>query len=376
MTAVSLRVAVLGAAGTIAPAIIRDLAASDEVAELILLDLDAARAQAAAVAHGSGKATGRAVDARSVDRLGGELRDARADVLVNAAAYRINLEAMLACLQAGCDYADLGGLYHMTRRQLELHDRFVAAGRLAILGIGSSPGKTNLMALRAVRELGGVGSELESIDVFAGGRDPAARDDGILRPPYSIETLLDELTLAPIVLRDGAPVEIAPLSPGGPVDYGDPIGGGDTIYTLHSELVSFGESFGAPAVSFRLSLAPPVLAKLTELVGADRATVAAASLAAGHPSNATVSVHLVRATTRGGDSVTVRARTNPFFGLGGSIVSTAAPIAAAVRLLARGSLTARGALPPERCIEPDEMFAELSARGCEFSVTAASQLSA
>jgi hypothetical protein len=67
-------------------------------------------------------------------------------------------------------------------------------------------------------------------------------------------------------------------------------------------------------------------------------------------------------------SVSVRARTSPHFGLGGSIVSTAAPIAAAVRLLARGSLTATGALPPELRIDPDEMFTELETRGCEFSV--------
>jgi saccharopine dehydrogenase-like NADP-dependent oxidoreductase len=50
-------------------------------------------------------------------------------------------------------------------------------------------------------------------------------------------------------------------------------------------------------------------------------------------------------------------------------VSTAAPAAAAVRLLARGSLTATGALPPERCVEPDELFAELETRGCSFSVS-------
>ena len=54
----------------------------------------------------------------------------------------------------------------------------------------------------------------------------------------------------------------------------------------------------------------------------------------------------------------------PHFGLGGSVVSTAAPAAAAVRLLARGSLTATGALPPERCIDPEEMFAELELRSC------------
>jgi hypothetical protein len=30
-----------------------------------------------------------------------------------------------------------------------------------------------------------------------------------------------------------------------------------------------------------------------------------------------------------------------------------------------------GAHPPERCLDPDEMFAELEQRGCEFSISAA-----
>jgi saccharopine dehydrogenase-like NADP-dependent oxidoreductase len=67
--------------------------------------------------------------------------------------------------------------------------------------------------------------------------------------------------------------------------------------------------------------------------------------------------------------VTVRAVSSPHFGLGGSIVSTAAPAAASVRLLARGALSATGVLPPERCIEPDDLFAELETRGCSFSVS-------
>jgi hypothetical protein len=64
----------------------------------------------------------------------------------------------------------------------------------------------------------------------------------------------------------------------------------------------------------------------------------------------------------------VRALSTPHFGLGGSVVSTAAPAAVTVRLMARGALTATGALPPERCIEPEQMFAELQTRGCAFSV--------
>ena len=37
--------------------------------------------------------------------------------------YRYNLEAMHGALEAGAHYVDLGGLFHMTRRQLELAPR-------------------------------------------------------------------------------------------------------------------------------------------------------------------------------------------------------------------------------------------------------------
>ena len=51
-----MRVAILGAGGIIAPAIVRDLAESEEASDLLLLDLDESRAQAVADAHGGGKA--------------------------------------------------------------------------------------------------------------------------------------------------------------------------------------------------------------------------------------------------------------------------------------------------------------------------------
>ena len=367
MAAPELSVAVLGAAGTIAPAIIHDLGVSDEVASMALLDLDPDKAAAAAREHGHGKATAARVDAREVDALAGAIRSAGASVLLNTASYRINLDAMRACLQAGCHYVDLGGLYRVTHDQLELGGEFQRAGRLAVLGIGSSPGKTNLMAAEIVERLGDGAEGIDAIDICAAGRDPAAPADGRLRPPYALQTLIDELTLAPVVLRDGHAVEIEPLSPGGTVDYGDPIGAGETIYTLHSELATFGQSFGCQNASFRLSLAPALLARLKELKQAPAEVVAAAAREAASPSNETVSVHLVIARAVDGEIVTARAITLPHFGLGGSVVSTAAPAAACVRLFARGALTATGAQPPERCIDPGLMFAELETRGCTFS---------
>jgi lysine 6-dehydrogenase len=361
-------VAVLGAAGTIAPAIVHDLAQSDEVASMALLDLDVNRDRAAGVAseHGAGKATAAGVDARDVDGLARALEGA--DILLNTASYRINLEAMRASLKAGCHYLDLGGLYWMTGRQLEMSGEFAAAGRLAVLGIGSSPGKTNLMAAEAVTRLGPEAEGIDSIEVCAAGRDPAAPDDGRLRPPYAIQTLLDELILQPVILREGRPVEIEPLSAGGAVDYGEPIGQADTIFTLHSELATFGESFGCRAASFRLSLAPAMLERLRSLAAdASPDAVARATREAATPSNQTVSIHLVRVHAVDGELLEARAVTRSHFGLGGSVVSTATPAAACVRLFARGALTATGALPPERCIDPGLMFAELEQRGCTFS---------
>ena len=357
-----LNVAVLGAGGTIAPAVVRDLAESQEASALILLDVDEERAAAVAREHGSSRAQVRPADARS--GLAAQIPDC--DVLVNCASYRVNLEAMHACLAAGCHYIDLGGLYWLTGKQLQLHDRFEQAGLLALLGMGSSPGKTNVMAVKAARELG---SPPQSVGVVAAGRDMAP-PSGLPSYPYALQTLVDELTMRPIVVRDGQPVEIDPLTPGGTVDVGDPIGEADTIHTLHSEMRTFPASFGCEEGSFRLSLPPAVLERVRELSDAPREQIEAAAAQAQPPSPHTVSVHLIEACS-GGRKTRVRAVTTPVeeWGLGGGVVSTGAPAAAAVRLLARGRIEARGALPPEQCVDPDDLFPELEKRGARFEVS-------
>ena len=331
-----MRVAVLGAGGTIAPAIVRDLAESEEVTAMRLLDIDLRRAEAVATEHGGGKAQARQADATK--DLAGQL--AGMEVLVNSAAYRINLAAMRACLDAGCHYMDLGGLYHVTAEQLRLSGEFEQRGRLALLGIGSAPGKTNLLAARAVRELPG---KPISISVLAAGRDLDPPEE--LSFPYAVRTLLDEITMAPMALINGRPQEMRPVQDGPSADFGDPIGVADTIFTLHSEVLTFGDSFGAPNVTFALSLSPKVLESLKELQGASEERIAEVARSASPPSANTLSIHIVEVS---GSETVIRARSvtppNEAWGLGGGIVSTASPAAAAVRLLARGSITqARGA---------------------------------
>jgi lysine 6-dehydrogenase len=360
------KVAVLGAAGTIAPAIVHDLASSEEVESVLLLDLRAEKAKQVADQHGLGKATARGADARS--NLAAEL--AGVDTLVNSASYRVNLDAMRACLEADCHYLDLGGLYRVTGEQLLLGPDFERAGLTAVLGIGSSPGKTNLMAAQVARALG----DVDSISVCAAGRDLEPPSGSSF--PYALETLLDELKLRPVILRNGEPKRIAPLTPGGEVDFGAPLGRSETIYTLHSELRTFGQSFGCTEASFRLSLPRELLDRLRVLATASEEEVRAAAREAQPPSPRTVSVHMVEASGHG-RFVRMRAVTGAHdeWGLGGGVVSTAAPISAAVRLLARGSITARGALPPESCISPEEMFSELETRGSRFELDVAESAS-
>ena len=58
-----------------------------------------------------------------------------------------------------------------------------------------------------------------------------------------MRTLLDEITMAPMALINGRPQEMRPLQDGPSADFGEPIGVAETIFTLHSEVLTFGDSF-------------------------------------------------------------------------------------------------------------------------------------
>lgn len=352
-----MNVAILGAGGIIAPAIVRDLASSPEVDTLVLLDRDGDAARRTADAHAGGGAQVAAVDAEQRDAL--TLALGGCSVLINAASYRVNVAAMDAALAAGVDYLDLGGLYHLAAEQYRLHDAFAAAGRTAILGCGAGPGKTNVMAARAARGM----DEVEAVRCASAGLDEEGPS-----LPYARETLREELTQAPMALRGGQPVPLDPLTEGGLVDFPAPIGTRRTIHTLHSEALTLGASLGARDVDFRLGLMPAVEEALREDLPLPPASPRTWS--AQH-----VEVH---GTREGAPAVcTITALTAPHaeWGLGGGIVSTGTTIAAVARLLARGALAdpllgmaPAGVHPPERVLPFELLAAELAPRGCVFGV--------
>jgi saccharopine dehydrogenase-like NADP-dependent oxidoreductase len=265
-------------------------------------------------------------------------------VCVNCVDYRLNLPVMEGALEAGAHYVDLGGLYHVTKRQLELDDRFVKRGLGGLLGMGSAPGKTNLLAAAAV---GRLGSQPESLEIWAATRDPAAVDHPF-PAPYSVRTLLDELHLQPVVVADGQVREVEPLAGRATRELPEPVGAATGIYTLHSELATLPAAFPTlTEASFRLCLSDGLLDKLLALGAGDDEPEPY------QQSPASVAVHLVDAAD-GGRRVVGWTLTR-----GGSARSTSEPAARAAVELADGRLSFAGVKPPEAAVQDPEGFLAL-----------------
>jgi saccharopine dehydrogenase-like NADP-dependent oxidoreductase len=262
-----------------------------------------------------------------------------ADVCVNCVDYRLNRDVMQACLDAGAHYVDLGGLFHMTRRQLELDSKFRSRGLTALLGMGSAPGKTNLLARAAVERLGG---EPTSLHIWAVTRDPAAAGHPF-PAPYSVRTLLDELQLRPMVVADGELRDVEPLSGEAEHEFPEPVGRAEGIYTLHSELATLPLAYPTlREASFRLCLSPGLKDKLLALDGDEEPEPYLQS-----PDS--VAVHLVEVAN--GRRVTGMTVTR-----GGSARSTSEPAARAAVELAEGRLSSPGVHAPEAAIPDPEAF--------------------
>ena len=258
-----MRLVVLGG-GAMGRITVRALAEDERVSEVIVGDMNVAAAERAVAALSVGREKARVVacDVRDVEATTRLLDGAGA--VLNATDYTFNLEVMRAALAARVSYADLGGLFHMTRRQYALDSAFREAGITAALGIGSTPGITNLLARIAVDGL----DRVERLDVRIGSGD--ARPAGAsFTPPYSIRTIFDECTLAPMVYREGAWGEVAPMSGVEEIEFPAPVGRAAAMYTLHSEVALFPVSFGERGLreaSFKIAFPPAFLAQLKLLV--------------------------------------------------------------------------------------------------------------
>ena len=234
-----MRIVVLGGGGKMGSIAVQALSKEDRVDEIVIADYNTEAAQVVADFIGSPKIRIQFADVNDHDGLVKVLQGANA--CVNATVYYTNLQVMEACLEAGVPYTDLGGLFHVTLKQLELSERFAARGLSAVLGMGSAPGVPNIQARYAADRL----DTMEYIHIYDGIKPPPPDD---LRFTYAVPTILDEMNMPPVVYRDGEFVEVEPLTGFEDYMFSDNLGVLPMHYSLHSEVATLPRTFRAKGV--------------------------------------------------------------------------------------------------------------------------------
>jgi lysine 6-dehydrogenase len=367
-----MRIAVLGA-GAMGSAAALLLARHQDV-ELLVLDADRERAErvVSLVARGEAATVGPDGPAEALRGV---------EAVASCVPYRLNLEVMEAALAAGCPYADLGGLYHMTLRQLKLDERFRDAGLPAIVGIGCCPGLSNVMARLAADRL----DTVESVDIVDGARE---EDEGF-GVPYSADTILDEFSAPAMVFEDGRLREVPAGSGAVRWPFPEPLGEMEAVYTLHSEIATLPRTIeGVRDVRWRLALPPAIAQGFRLLVDLGlageepvdtpsgpvvprdvlRAVLARIPSPQGPPRDLEILVVRARGTLDGHPATfTAEARYEPQpEGISAGAFGTAIPIVVAALWLARGRIPP-GVHPPETAFPAGEFVDDLVHEGVRLS---------
>lgn len=311
-----------------------------------------------------------------------------ADVVLNCVQYNWNVDIMIACLAVKAHYIDLGGLFHVTRKQFELHDDFVKEGLTAVLGMGSTPGTMNVMAGYAASKLDTI---KEAHAICACG--DFTKTNAVIGIPYSLLTVMEEHTLEPHILRKGELVSVPAGSGQEIIDFPQPIGPAPAFYCIHSEPAQFARSFkdkGIQEASFKLSL--PVdfeerIKFLADLGFSSKEPVNVDGMPV-NPLKTMVSVvnrylerydssqdgelndcDVLRAVVKGEKDgvekeimVESVIRTSTKWGFMAGALDTGVPPSIVAQMLYNGLITERGALSPEQCIPPIPYFKELEKR--------------
>jgi lysine 6-dehydrogenase len=208
---------VLGGVGAIGRVVVRDLFESYPRNRVLIADYNEAGAREYARSFKSRRVRAAFADATKSGHLAKLLHGHT--VVINCTQHDFNLNVMQAALAAKVHYLDLGGLFSWTRKQLKLDRKFKRAGLTAILGMGCSPGITNVMTRAAVDELG----RADSVRIRVGAKDVNAKPADFFFP-YSAQTIVEELTFSPWVFECGVFHEVEPRTGWERVDFSQPVG--------------------------------------------------------------------------------------------------------------------------------------------------------
>ncbi|MHB2025679.1 MAG: saccharopine dehydrogenase family protein [Elusimicrobiota bacterium] len=230
-------VAVLGAFGLMAEASLFDLAKNPIIGAIYAADISMDRAKSVlARMPNRRKIKPVLLDLRDTASAARRLR--RTDIVLNCSWYEYNLKAMGLALTLKAHYVDLGGLYYETIKQMRLCRAFDKNSRLAVLGCGSTPGITNMMAAAMAKDF----DRIETVGIYDASHDPSFSEESFL-PPFSIRTMMAEYE-APAPIWEGWRIKEVPAHSRAEImEFKAPIGRVSLGAVIHSEVATLPDYF-------------------------------------------------------------------------------------------------------------------------------------
>lgn len=258
-----MRILVVGAGG-VGSSIVSIAARREVFEQIVVADVDAARASRAAARTGSDRVVGTRVDASDKIDVVELARTSRADVVVNACDPRFNPPIFEAAFEAGCHYLDMAmnlSVPHPTdpynqpgvllgEAQFAMAPQWEERDQLALVGMGVEPGFSDVAARYAADHL------FSSIDEI-GVRDGAdlVIDGFAFAPTFSIWTTIEECLNPPLVWeRDRGWFTTAPFSEPEVFDFPAGIGPLGCVNVEHEEVLLMPRWIDVGRVTFKYGL--------------------------------------------------------------------------------------------------------------------------
>ena len=373
-----MKILAVGGCGAMGKATTRALIEMPVFDEIVIGDIDARAAQRFAELLASPKVRAQQVDVADAASLSRAVQGM--DIVANLTLYEFNLPIMQACQGSRSHYLDLGGLYHVTNQQLKLHHDFRSIDRLAVLGMGASPGMTNIAAALGARGLDTVQEIHIRTGTIGGGKGFG----------YSAKTVLDECTMNAMLFTCGEMKEVPPLSGREKYSLPQPVGEVEGFYSIHSELATLPHQYPAiQEVSFRVAFSPRLVQMIDSLIALQLTSTEKFNVRGLQISpREFLDAHLMRLpkseelTEQKAFRVEVRGHrdgkaaqvnyeivvpSRPEWGLKAGSIWTGVPAAVAAEQIAQGHYLTTGALAPEAAFDPAVVSRELRKWGLDLT---------
>ena len=204
-----MRVLAIGGGGGMGRHAVSLIQSFDAVIEITVADLNESSANSFA-AEMSSKVNALGLDVNDSEAMSRAMQNA--DIVINTSGpfYRFGVPILQAAINEGCNYLDICDDWEPTIEMLKLDQAAKTAGVTAIVGLGASPGLSNMLALIAMRELDEVSSVFTGWDLGGAKPEEESSQEG---PNAAMIHGIEQMTGKVQIYRNGAVELASPLAP-------------------------------------------------------------------------------------------------------------------------------------------------------------------